>query len=164
MATNLDLFLKLSNDIKGESTKDKHVDEIDILSWQFTAQQPVATGGMGAATGKVRMSDITITKPVDKSSPSLFIFCCTGANITEGVITGQKATGDQAVFYKVTLNNVTITAITNTSFSAENELDTILESVTMNATKMKMEYSPILNGKVSAAVGSTYDFQANKKV
>lgn len=163
MATNLDLFLKLTG-IDGESTKDKHDKEIDILSWQFTAQQPVSAGGMGAATGKVRMSDITITKPVDKASPSLFLYCCNGANIGEGVITGQKATGDQAIFYKVTLNNVTITAISNTSASNENELDTILETVTMNATKMKMEYSPILNGKVGAAVGATYDFQANKKV
>ncbi|HUL67278.1 MAG TPA: type VI secretion system tube protein Hcp, partial [Burkholderiaceae bacterium] len=48
-----DIHLKLG-DIKGESTDDKHKDEIDVESWSWGASNPgsMARGG-GGGTGKV---------------------------------------------------------------------------------------------------------------
>jgi type VI secretion system secreted protein Hcp len=161
MASNLDLFLKLDG-IPGESIKTNHTNEVDILTWQFTAQQPVGSGSMGAATGRVRMSDITITKPVDAASPAIFQYCATGTPIKTAVITGQKATGEQTVFYVVTLTDVTVSAVTNNSVSAEGELDTIHESVTLNTGAMKMEYWPILNGIKGAVKTGKFDFGKSK--
>lgn len=49
----LDMFIKIDG-IKGESTDDKHKDEIDVLSWSWGMSQSGTvhtTGGSGA--GKV---------------------------------------------------------------------------------------------------------------
>jgi type VI secretion system secreted protein Hcp len=51
----IDMFLKIDG-IQGESTDIHHRDEIDILSYTWGESQPaVASGGAGAAAGRVTM-------------------------------------------------------------------------------------------------------------
>lgn len=167
MASNLDLFLKLDK-IEGESKKDGHPDEIDISSWSFAATQPVSMGSNNAGTtGKVQMSDISITKPVDKSSPKLFLACCSGERIPNAVITGQKATGQggQKVFYKVAMQDVVVAQVRNDYIHEDTTLDTITETVTLNPAKINVSYWTIDNsGTPGSEVKTGWDLQANKKL
>jgi len=50
MAT--DTFLKLG-DVKGESTDDKHRDEIEVLAFSWGMSQPGSMSGGGGSAGKV---------------------------------------------------------------------------------------------------------------
>lgn len=169
MASNLDLFLKLAS-IDGESKKDGHQKEIDISSWSFSANQAVSMGNNSAGTtGKVQMSDISVTKPVDIASPKLFLACCSGERIKSALITGQKSTGagGQKVFYKVEMEDVVLSQVRNDyqSGTETGDLATIIETVIMNPSKIKVSYWPFDNtGTPGSEIKTGWDLQTNKKI
>ncbi len=89
MAANfLDLFLEIP-EVPGESKKENHIGQMDISSWSFAANNQVSQGMQGS-TGKVSMSDIQVTKTVDKGSPKLFLACCGGTRFPKVTIWGQS--------------------------------------------------------------------------
>ncbi len=88
----IDYHLKLDG-IQGESQHAKHSNEIDILSWSWGAHNPVTVVGAGMSAGKVSMSDLTISKRVDKSSPKLLGLNVTGKHVANAVLTASKSTG-----------------------------------------------------------------------
>lgn len=65
----------------------------DISDWGFSITQKVnmgsATGGAGA--GKVEFDEFTITKVVDKSSPSFFAALCTGGHFETVTLMMRKS-------------------------------------------------------------------------
>jgi type VI secretion system secreted protein Hcp len=107
-----DAFLKL-NGITGESQKDKHTGEIDLMSFSWGASNSTHIGtGTGASTGKVAVNDFSIMKSTDSSSPVLYQKCCDGSVITTGVVTLQRQVGGEATPYLVyNFQNVYITSI-----------------------------------------------------
>ena len=82
----VDAFLKIDG-IKGESTDDKHKDEIDVISWSFgeTNSGTAHTGGGGGA-GRVNMKDFKFTMRTNKASPKLFQACANGKHINKVVL------------------------------------------------------------------------------
>ncbi len=91
----IDYHLKIDG-IQGESQHSKHKDEIDILSWSWGATNPVTIVGTGMSAGKVSMSDLTISKRVDKSSPKLLALNVTGAHKDSAILTASKSTGGKS--------------------------------------------------------------------
>src|SRR5215471_10410507 len=90
-----DAFLKIST-IPGESTDDKHKDWIEILSYHWgTSQAAAGAHSMtGAHTGqRVDISDFSVVKQLDKTSPKLFQSCCTGEHIGDVTLELCKAVG-----------------------------------------------------------------------
>jgi type VI secretion system secreted protein Hcp len=72
-----DAFIKVAG-ITGES----HDGYIEIFSFSFGASNPTSVGtGTGSGAGKVSLSDFSITKQLDASSPQLFQKVVTGAVI-----------------------------------------------------------------------------------
>ena len=68
----VDIFLKLSNNIKGESQDETHRNEIDVLAWNWGLTQSGTTHvGSGGGGGKVNVQDITLTKYVDLATNDL---------------------------------------------------------------------------------------------
>ncbi|MGA2606902.1 MAG: type VI secretion system tube protein Hcp [Terriglobia bacterium] len=90
----IEYHLKFGN-IKGESAASKHMDEIELLSWSWGATNPTTIVGSGMSAGKVSMSDLTITKRVDKSSPKLLELCITGKHVDEVTLYCSKQTGQK---------------------------------------------------------------------
>ena len=86
---SLDMFIKIDG-IKGESTDDKHKDEIDVLAWSWGMSQSGTTGTGGGAAGKVSFKNLTITKRTDRASPSLMLACSNGKHIKEATLTVRK--------------------------------------------------------------------------
>ena len=68
MAT--DTFLKLG-DVKGESTDDKHRDEIEVLAFSWGMSQPGSMSGGGGSAGKVTFQDLHCKHSLDKASPNI---------------------------------------------------------------------------------------------
>ena len=68
-----DAFLKIEG-VEGESTRDGHEGEIEILSFSWGVSNPgaIETIGGGSGAGKVTLSDFTVAKRSDKASPKLF--------------------------------------------------------------------------------------------
>src|SRR4029079_5525240 len=80
-------FLKIEG-IPGESFDETHRGEIEGLAVALGALQPHLQrfAGGGASASKTEISPITITKPVDKSSPLLFLSCATGEHLPTATI------------------------------------------------------------------------------
>jgi len=68
----VDIFLKLSNNIRGESQDATYKDNIDVLAWSWGMSQSGTTHmGPGGGGGKVSVQDLSINKYVDLSSNDL---------------------------------------------------------------------------------------------
>jgi len=132
-----DMFLMLDG-IKGESADDKHKGEIDIESFSWgLAQTGSGQRGTGSGTGKVDIADITIQKFVDKSSPTLALYCANGKHITKGKITVRKAGENPLEYLTIDLENV---FVSNYSLAGSNGAGVPTESLSLNFVKIKKEY------------------------
>lgn len=138
MATDMYIALK---GIEGESQDDKHANEIQILSYGFGASQSgTAHEGSGSTSGRADVHDVTFTKHVDKSSPLLYFLCCSGQPIEGAILSVRKAGGPKPVDYlKLTLTQVLITSFRS---GAEGSQDRAVETVTLNFSTSKVDYTP----------------------
>jgi type VI secretion system secreted protein Hcp len=140
----------------------KHEKEIDIYGWSWGMTQSgsmhVATGG---GSGKVSVQDIHISKRVDKSTPVLTKFCCSGQHFSKGTLTVLKAGGDKPVEYlSITMDNVLISSYTTGGSGGD---DTISESISLNFAKYKLVYKPQTDTGVEApGIEQTWDIAVNK--
>jgi type VI secretion system secreted protein Hcp len=135
----VDMFLKLG-DIKGESLAVGHTDEIEVLSWSWGCSQTGTTHtGTGGGTGTASVQDLSISKYIDKSSPTIVQSCCQGVHMPEAVLTLRKAGGNEPVEYlKITLKEVLISSHSVGSGGG----DQVAENITLNFAEFNMEYQP----------------------
>jgi type VI secretion system secreted protein Hcp len=162
MASHADMFLKIDG-VEGESLDDSHKKEIELLSFSFGASQPGSAGhGGGSGVGKVQVHDFSFSKYFDKASPKLFEACATGKHTPKVTLTCRKAGGSQQEYLKVVLTEVLVSSIQN-SGSGGDSLPT--ESVTLNFSKIEIEYKPQdEKGGLGGVVKAGWDLSANKKV
>ena len=156
----VDMFIKIG-DVKGESTDDKHKGEIDVLSWSMGASQSGTSGiGGGGGAGKVQLQDLTITKYIDKSTPTLFKMCCDGTHIGQAVLTVRKAGGSALEYLKITLDTAIVSSMTTGGSGGQ---DRLTENITLNFAKIKVEYTPqTAKGAGEASIAQGWDVAANK--
>ena len=116
------IFLKIDG-VKGDSVKDGHADEIDVISWSWDmTQQGLAHVGKGAGGGKVSVGDVQIAKRLDTATPSLMMKCCKGEHIPKAVLVVERAGGDSPVPYlTMTMEKVFITMISPSVSDSDTE-------------------------------------------
>ena len=139
----------------GPSTSKK--DAIDILSFSFGASQTAVIGhgssGGESRSGRANLSDVSIMKVVDKTSPLLFDDCVTGNYLKKVDIIYDKPMGDnQEPYYKIHLEDALITSIQH-SGSSENPM----ESVTFAYSKIKVSYNPEEGGALKGFIDKGFD-------
>jgi len=139
----------------GPSTSKQNA--IDILSFSFGASQAhvigVGSSGGEARAGRANLSDVTIMKVLDKTSPLLFDDCVTGNVLKKVEIVYDKPMGDdQQDYYKIHLEDALITSIQH-SGSAENPV----ESISFAYSKIKVSYNPEENGSLKGFIDKGFD-------
>jgi type VI secretion system secreted protein Hcp len=153
----LEAFLKIEG-IPGESRKQGHADEIDILSFSFGASNPTTVGkGTGAGASQVSISSFNIMKSTDLSSTALFLRCAKGEHIPTALVTLRKAGGTnpleylQYKFTKVYVDNIQWSAA-----SGGDDMPT--ESLSLAFEKVEIVYSSQADdGTAKKTVGSGWD-------
>jgi type VI secretion system secreted protein Hcp len=157
-----DYFLKLDG-VEGSSGDDKHKGEIEIESFSWGATNAgSASAGPGGGTGKVQPQDLTFVKKLDKSSPNLFINCCTGAHMKSAILTARKAGGGQQEYLKITLEDVIISSYHK---SGPGGSQAPSEQVSLNFAKMEVSHKDQKpDGSLGPEAKHKYDFAANKKI
>jgi type VI secretion system secreted protein Hcp len=161
----VDAFLKIDG-IKGESTDDRHKDEIDVMSWSWGESQggALASGGGGGA-GKVQFQDFHFSGNMSKASPKLFLACATGEHIKEATITARKAgdpKGQGLDFMIVKMNDVLISSYQSSGSSGG---DFPTDQVSMNFAKIEFSYAAQKSdGTLDAPITAGWDLKLNKKV
>ena len=158
----VDMFLKYG-DVKGESADDKHKDEIDVLAWSWGARQSgTSHTGAGGGAGKVEVSNLTVKKYIDRSSPNLFKNCCSGEHVNEATLVVRKAGGKPLEYLKIKMQDVIITSV-QTGGSASD--DRLVEEVAFNFGKVTLEYVPQkADGSGGGVIPAGFDIAANKPI
>ena len=159
----VDLFLTLDG-IKGESQKDGHKEDIDILSFSFGVQQVGSfhTGGAGGGAGKGEFQDLHIVKNIDKSTPTLFQYSANGKYIKTAKLVSRKVGGKQLEYYIIELTDVLISAVNNAGSTGG---DHISESLTLNYAAIKFTYVPQkVDGGADGKVAMGWDVRQAKAI
>lgn len=120
-----DIFLKIP-DIPGESTSDKHKNEIDVLSfsWGVAARQ---------------CPSVSIVKYVDRATPALFEAASTQRDLQSASLTVSKVGDKASDYYRVVLTGAVTVMGADQSFSTGGEGT---ESISLSGQMMTIGYRP----------------------
>jgi type VI secretion system secreted protein Hcp len=152
----VDAFLDLKG-VEGESAVKGFENKIQILAWSWGVSQSGTTHiGTGGGAGKVNVQDISITKYLDKSSPTLLLACCKGTHYDEATITMRKAGGDPLPYLTIKLKELIISSVSGGGSGGE---DQQTENITLNFAEFEYSYQPQDNkgAKKGGAVTVKYD-------
>lgn len=140
MAGNM--FIKIG-DIAGESTDSTHTDEIQVLSWSHSFNQPTSPTRSSAGGGTVEQanhSDFCFTKYTDSSTDDLLKACWTGKHIDTAMFSAYRSNGDNTAvkyleinFEKVIVSNISIGGGTG---------DVPTETITLSYGTIEYKYIP----------------------
>ena len=130
---------------------------IDILSFSFGASMAAVIGagssGGEARSGRANVSDVTIMKVLDKTSPLLFDDCVTGNYLKKVDVIYDKPMGDdQQDYFKIHMEDALITSI-QLSGSSENPV----ESISFAFSKVKVSYNPEEDGALKGFIDKGFD-------
>lgn len=155
----VDMFLKI-DDIKGESADKVHKGEIQVLAWSWGMSQSGTTHmGGGGGAGKVNVQDISFTKYIDSSTPTLFQNCANGKHMKLGTLVVRKAGEHPLEYLKIKMTEILITSISTGGSGGE---DRLTENVTLNFAKFELAYAPQkADGTGDVAILASYDIAAN---
>jgi type VI secretion system secreted protein Hcp len=159
----VDAYLSIDG-IKGESTDEKHKNWIEVFNVTGSVHQPraasVSTAG-GHTNGRAELSNLSFKKLADLSSPVLKQHSAMGKTIPRAVFEFMRADGDgkPICYYKVTLENVMVSAVTFDSGDG----GTIKEQVHLAYSKIKLEYvKQSVRGGADGSTAGGWDCAANK--
>ena len=163
-AATVDLFMKVDG-IQGESQGKDHKHWIEILSFDHSVSIPP---GEGASQGGARrrtepeLSDFTVTKLLDKSSPKLNEHCCKGTHFTEVKIELCLAGGPRS---KIMVYKLTDCFVSSVSVSCSSEGNGVpVERASFTYSKIMWTYTEIdySTGKSKGIVESSWHVPANQ--
>lgn len=132
-------YMKLP-DIAGESRREGHEEEIDILAIDWSmAQAANMQQGSGRTSSRATVNPIGISKIYDASSPYISLACMQGKAFDEVVISFRQDSGEAHLDYLViTLTNVVISAY---SLSGSAMGEEITDNLTLAFEKVKVLYT-----------------------
>lgn len=154
-----DMLLKIK-DVDGESQIEGKSGWIDVMSYSLGASNPSSVGsGSGSGAGKVSISSLSIQKVMDKSTPILFLKCCSGKHFDEAELIVREA-GDKPVEYlKHKFKQVYIDSI---SWGAAGGGGKPSESLSISFAEVTMEYYPQKeDGSLDSKVPAGWNVQKN---
>jgi type VI secretion system secreted protein Hcp len=154
------IFAKIG-DIKGESTDDKHKEEIEVLSFSWGVANPASPTPGGGGAGKATFQDLSLVHKIDKASPLLLKACATGMHLKDAIITHRKAGKTPLEYLIIKLEDIIITGVTHAGASGQPE--TGPETVSLAFAKIDFSYRPQKpDGSLDALVSFKYDIKNNK--
>jgi type VI secretion system secreted protein Hcp len=158
----VDYFLKIDG-VPGESTDNKHKNEIDVVafSWGATNQPGLAYGGGGGA-GKAQIQDFHFTMRVNKASPKLLLACIKGQHLKMATLTARKTGKAQQEYLIYKFTEVTVSSYQTGGSSG----DVIpMDSISLAFSKFEVEYKPEkADGSLDQAIKAGWDLKQNKQL
>ncbi len=161
---SVEIFLKLDG-IDGESEKSGAEAWIEIFSFSNGASNPSSVAfGTGSGAGKVDLSSLSLQKQLDKSSPKLFLNCCSGTHIAKGQMIVREASGGDTTqtYYQYDMTEVFIDSI---SWGGSAGGGKPSESLSVSAKSLQVTYFPQdSTGKLGNKIVAGWDVSKNIKL
>ena len=112
-----DMFLKLDG-IKGESTDDKHKDEIVIESFSF-GEATNLNSDTGQRSRNVELQDFHFVMQTNLASAALMLACAKGDHIKEGNLTLRKPGAQPFEFLKIKFSDIIVSSFQVGGFDSD---------------------------------------------
>jgi type VI secretion system secreted protein Hcp len=159
----VDYFLKIEG-VDGESTDDKHKNEIEVESWSVGGVNSGSfSSGGGGGSGKVAMNDFHFVKKVDKASAKLLASCATGEHLKKATLVCRKAGKEQQEFLTIVLSPILVSSY-QTGGSAGSDVIP-MDQVSINYGKIEYKYKEQkADGSLGGEVIGGWDVTTNKAV
>jgi type VI secretion system secreted protein Hcp len=157
----VDIFLRLG-EIAGESQDKVHKGEIEVLAWNWGMSNSGTTHlGLTGGEGKSSVKDLSITKWIDKATPTIMFHALTGERIPSALLTIRKAGGITPVeFLKIDFKDIIVTSANTGGSGGE---DRLTETITLNFANFKLTYTPQApDGTTLPAISLDWDIVAKK--
>ncbi len=122
--------------LAGESTVTNHGGEIDVLGFSWGVSAPRAPTGGGTVTATANY--LTMTKRVDKASPTLMVAVFSGVHYPTAVLFIRNQAGTALDFFKVTMTDIVVNSY-DTSAAGDGSL---LETVSISFGTIKFDFQP----------------------
>lgn len=144
-----DAYIKIGA-IKGEVIDKDHFEWVALESVQWGVGRAILSGSGGSQRegSTPQISEVVITKRVDKSSPQLFLNAVGGSTEIGTVTIRLVESSSRSVFYELILSNVLVSSQSHSGAAGD---DRPSESVSFNFTKIEMKYS-IIDPKTGESV------------
>jgi type VI secretion system secreted protein Hcp len=133
----IDAYLKIDG-VPGESKDVGHQDWIEVSSFSFGGSHGGAAEARGGGAGKVAVHDISITKKIDKASPTLFRATTSGRHFPTVTLEARRS-GEAYLTY--TLEDVMITGV---HVSGDRETVTLSYARLTTTSRPTIERSPVI--------------------
>ena len=105
--------------LPGDSLDAQYPKWIQLTSVQMGAGRGISLSSGTVSTSDPSLSEVTITKMTDSTTPSLYILCCGGtATVSQPinyVTIDFRKTGSSQVFYRLQLQNVYVSGASSSS-------------------------------------------------
>ncbi|HET9646435.1 MAG TPA: type VI secretion system tube protein Hcp [Burkholderiaceae bacterium] len=134
-----DIFLhvqtKRAGKVKGEGATAGHVDDIEVVSWNWGASAGSSAGSL-APTARRSYRQLVVAKRIDAASTALLSALATNDEVKEATLTMRRAGGEALDYFRMTLKGARVTAV-----DVEVGADGFpLEMVAFNFTEIEIEY------------------------
>lgn len=160
------IYIKI-NDIEGNITAKNHEKWIEVNSINFYVSRNITTKP-GAISDreftKPSLSEIEITKNIDKTSPLLFSEACVGKvkNVNIDVCQTNETI---SAYMQYTLSNVIISHYSVLIHSEDDKHLLPTEKIKLNFSKIEMKYIPYdEKHNAGSPIPAGYDLESAKKV
>lgn len=140
MAGNM--FLKFEGpEVEGESADTRHTDQIEVLSWSHSFNQPTSATRVSAGSGTVEKAshaDFNFSKYLDASTDDLLKLCWSGKQIDKCTFYAYRADGDNepVLYLQIEMEKV---IVANMSISG-GVGDIPIENIALNYAIVKYIY------------------------
>jgi type VI secretion system secreted protein Hcp len=106
-----DYYLAIKG-VNGESQNPNYLNQIELDSFSFGANNPADVGGGGLSAGKCSLSDFSFTCALDSSSWQIVKDLYAGTHVDTVILSGNKAGGDASTYkyLEVEMSNCYITS------------------------------------------------------
>jgi type VI secretion system secreted protein Hcp len=158
----MSIYLKIEG-IKGKVTAKGHEDWIDVSSVQWGVGRAISSAVGTSAdreASKPSISEVSVTKLMDESSPHIFTEACVGK--------GKKVTIDLCTVGTDKINTYMTYELEDcmiSGYSVSSGGDRPSESISLSFTKMTMKFTPYDNtGKPESPIPAGYDMTTGTKV
>ncbi len=156
-----DIYMKLDG-IPGECHDSKHKDWIQVLSFShgLSMSGSMYSGGGQSTHGRVDMTDVSVMKRVDNSTPKLAWTLASGSHVKSAIIEFCQSTKEKHVFMKYSFEDIVLSSL-QPSASASGDFP--MESLAFRFSKIEWEYTPLneKGGKLPSSK-SWWDVKENK--
>jgi type VI secretion system secreted protein Hcp len=150
-----DVFLhvqaKRAGKIKGEASTKDHAGDIIVSAWHWGVSSSSSIGST-AKTARRSYKSLVVRKGTDSATTGLLNALATNDELKEVTLSMRKAGDEQQDYLRVTLSNARVVSID----IDVDELGRAMETITMNFTKVDVEYRI---QQAAGARGGAYTFQ-----